>query len=78
MNSTSSDSELLCRYAGEKSEAAFAELVRRYLDLVYSAALRQLRGDPHRAQDVAQVVFAALARKAGSLTHFRSSLPRCW
>src|SRR5436190_22898787 len=62
------DAELLRRYAEEKSEAAFSELVQRYLDLVYSAALRQVYGDAHRAQDVTQVVFTTLARKAASLT----------
>ena len=62
------DSELLRRYAGTKSEEAFAELVRRHLDLVYSAALRQVNGDAHLAQDVAQTVFTDLARKAGSLS----------
>lgn len=61
------DAELLRRFAEEKSEDAFAELVRRHLDLVYSTALRQLAGDTHRAQDVAQIVFVALARKAPSL-----------
>lgn len=34
------DAQLLRLYAEEKSEVAFAELVRRHLDLVYSAALR--------------------------------------
>ncbi len=61
------DAELLIRYANEKSDTAFAELVRRYVDLVYSAAVRQVGGDAHRAQDVTQVVFTTLARKAGSL-----------
>jgi RNA polymerase sigma factor (sigma-70 family) len=61
------DAELLRRYVAEKSEAAFVELVTRYLDLVYSAALRQVYGDRHRAEDVSQVVFTALARKAPSL-----------
>ena len=61
------DSELLRRYAEEESEEAFAELVRRHLDLVYSTALRRLAGDTHLAQDVAQSVFTALARKAPSL-----------
>jgi DNA-directed RNA polymerase specialized sigma24 family protein len=62
-----SDSELLHTYAEQASEEAFAELVSRYLDLVFSAALRQVGGDTHLAQDVAQTVFTALATKAGSL-----------
>jgi RNA polymerase sigma factor (sigma-70 family) len=64
----STDAELLRRYADEGSEAAFAELVRRHLSLVYFAALRQIGGDAHRAQDVAQSVFTDLARKARILT----------
>src|SRR5512143_4061409 len=61
------DAELLCRYATEQSETAFAELIRRHVDLVYSAALRLLNGDVHRAQDVTQQVFAELARQAKRL-----------
>src|SRR5688572_19791495 len=49
------------------SEQAFAEIVRRHIDFVYSVALRQLAGDTHLAEDVAQTVFADLARKAKSL-----------
>ena len=62
------DAALLRRYAEDRSEEAFAEIVRRHLDLVYSAALRRLGGDTHRARDVAQIVFAALARKAAALS----------
>jgi RNA polymerase sigma factor (sigma-70 family) len=69
MTVTGRDDELLRRYAEEKSEDAFAELVRRHLDLVYSAALRQVNGDAHLAQDVAQMVFTELSRKAASLSH---------
>jgi RNA polymerase sigma factor (sigma-70 family) len=62
------DTELLRRYAEEHSEAAFTELVERRLGLVYAVALRQTRGDAHRAQDIAQTVFTNLARKASSLS----------
>jgi RNA polymerase sigma factor (sigma-70 family) len=58
------DGELLRRYAEEGSEESFREVVQRHYDLVHSAALRQVAGDPHLAQDVAQVVFTVLARKA--------------
>src|SRR5438128_705038 len=62
------DSQLLRRYGDEHSEAAFAELVSRHIDLVYSSALRQVGGDAHLAQDVTQTVFADLARKARALS----------
>ena len=62
------DAELLRRYAQERSQGAFAELVQRHLGLVYHAALRQCGGDTHRAEDVAQTVFTDLARKAAELS----------
>jgi RNA polymerase sigma factor (sigma-70 family) len=61
------DRELLQRYATSRCEAAFTELVKRYVDLVYSAALRQVGGDAHLAEDVAHAVFIDLAGKAASL-----------
>ena len=61
-----SDVELLRDYAGAGQEAAFQELVARYTDLVYSAALRQV-DSPDVAGDIAQSVFTDLARKAGPL-----------
>ena len=61
------DQQLLRNYAEARSEAAFGELVRRHVDLVYSAALRMVR-DAHLAEDVTQSVFAALARSANQLT----------
>jgi RNA polymerase sigma factor (sigma-70 family) len=62
------DAELLSRYAAERSEAAFAELTRRHLDLVYSAALRMMNGDAHSAQDITQQVFTELAALAPRLS----------
>ncbi len=64
----SDDAELLRRYADTRDETAFAELVRQHLGLVYHAALRQCGGDAHRAEDVAQMVFADLARKSEKLS----------
>jgi RNA polymerase sigma factor (sigma-70 family) len=61
------DATLLRRYAEERSEEAFAELVRRHLNLVYFAALRRTGGDAPTAEDVAQQVFTALARDATAL-----------
>ena len=61
------DNQLLEAWATRRSDAAFAELLRRYVDLVYSAAFRAVSGDSHLAQDVTQTVFIELARKAGSL-----------
>jgi DNA-directed RNA polymerase specialized sigma24 family protein len=62
------DGELLRRYADQGAEEAFTELVNRHIGLVYRAALRQSRGDSHRAQDIAQEVFTVLARKASSVS----------
>ncbi len=65
------DTELLRRYAANRAEDDFAELVRRHVNLVYTAALRQVNGDAHLAQDVTQLVFTDLARKAAALAGHR-------
>lgn len=60
------DLELLALYTRQHAEDAFTEIVRRHLDLVHSAALRQVRS-PQLAEEVAQSTFINLARHAHRL-----------
>jgi len=60
------DLDLLKRFERDHSQDAFTDLVKRHVNLVYSAALRQVRS-PHLAEEITQSVFADLARNAGKL-----------
>lgn len=67
------DAQLLHQYAAEGSEPAFGEFVQRHIGWVYHAALRRAGGRHVLAQEIAQYVFTAAARNAGSLVR-RSSV----
>ena len=64
------DAELLRQYAEARDQGAFAEVVRRQVNLVYRAALRQLGA--HRAEEATQLVFTLLARKASAVARHPS------
>ena len=61
------DHELLVEFTRSESESAFATLVARYVNLVYSTALRYT-GNSHHSQEITQAVFIILARKARGLS----------
>jgi len=60
------DIALLRQYADDGSEEAFATLVTRHVNKVYSVALRHT-GNPHEAEEITQAVFVILARKSRHL-----------
>jgi RNA polymerase sigma factor (sigma-70 family) len=67
------DEDLVERFRRTESDEAFAQIVDRYLDLVYSVALRHT-ANPHHAEEITQAVFIVLARRASSLNR-RTVLP---
>jgi len=66
---TDNDHDLLRQFTRDQSQDAFTALVNRHVNLVYSAALRQVRS-PRLAQEIAQ--FQEL--KSLALTNNRSAL----
>jgi RNA polymerase sigma factor (sigma-70 family) len=61
------DIALLRQFSEQNSEEAFATLVIRHIDKVYSVALRHT-GNPHHAEEITQAVFVILARKSRQLS----------
>ncbi len=66
VNMTANDHDLLGQFTREESQDAFTALVNRHLNLVYSAALRQVRS-PQLAEEVCQTVFTQLACNAAKM-----------
>ena len=64
------DVQLLETWVKHQRQADFTEIVRRHLGLVQGIARRQL--DQNGSEDIAQQVFAILARKASSLSSLHS------
>jgi RNA polymerase sigma factor (sigma-70 family) len=61
------DHQLLAEFARAGSEPAFAALVARFVNLVYSTALRSA-GNAQNAEEITQAVSMILARKAEKLS----------
>ena len=60
------DGLLIAEFNAQRSEAAFAALVRQHIGLVFATALRQV-GDAGAAEEITQNVFVVLAQAAGKL-----------
>jgi RNA polymerase sigma-70 factor (ECF subfamily) len=68
------DSHLLNQFATHRDEAAFGELAKRYLGLIYHIALRRT-GRRELAEEVSQNVLCAVVRKAPGLARHPERLP---
>src|SRR5262245_12127057 len=64
---TTSDAELLRRFADANDRTAFELVARRHAELVWSVCRAALARDLHAAEDAFQATFVILARKAGMI-----------
>jgi len=60
------DHELLAEFARTESEDAFGALITRYINLVYSAALRST-GNAHHAEEISQAAWMRGWERLGQL-----------
>jgi RNA polymerase sigma factor (sigma-70 family) len=61
------DEQLIRQFADTGDDDAFAQVVRRNIDWVYSMSLRLAHGDHAAADDISQAVFILLARKSRTM-----------
>lgn len=61
------DHQLLEQYQRTRDDAPLQVLISRYLNQVYSSAVRQVR-DPHLAEDVTQAVFILFSQRAAGFS----------
>lgn len=71
------DIELLRSYVASRDESAFAQLVERHSEWIFSAARRRLRDD-HLADDAVQAVYVVLASKAAQLVESKRGSLSAW
>ncbi|MCL2640743.1 MAG: sigma-70 family RNA polymerase sigma factor, partial [Phycisphaerales bacterium] len=62
------DWELLQKFAREKDQGAFRELVERHIDMVHGIARRLLGASAGHADDAVQGVFLLLSQRAGRIS----------
>lgn len=76
MDPQQNDFDLLQAFVRNADQPAFAAVVKRHIDLVYATAFRTMQ-DQGGAEEVAQLVFGVLAKKAWLFAADDSLPPWC-